>query len=134
MANTKDNKPLASQAKSKKTVREIKTTQTIPDDVKLQYADSMAINSLGEVFQLYFFQTQHPVILTPEILSKLKSVEQIAVASLVITPVAMAKTIEALEGNFAKFLSNNDLKASNYKEFLELIKNNEKDDKIDSND
>ncbi|MDQ3635750.1 MAG: hypothetical protein M3405_14755 [Acidobacteriota bacterium] len=133
MANKKDNKPLASQAKSKKTVREIKITQTIPDDVKLQYADSMAIKSLGEVFQLYFFQTQQPIILTPEILSKLKSVEQKAVASLVITPVTMANTIEALESNFANFLSNNGLEASNYKEFLALIKNNEKDGKIDSN-
>ena len=123
----KKKKPLASKAKSKQVARNVKYERSYPDDVKLTFSDGMAVQQHSGVFYVAFFQNQHPILASTQELNKLKSIEQRAIARLIITPTNFANILEALESNFNKFLEQlDDIDASNYKEFLEFVRENEK--------
>lgn len=112
----------ASDKQAPLSTKEVKLVRTLPDYIMSVYTDGLVVQHKDGMFLLSFMQTQEPLVATLEEVSQLESVETRCMFRATITPLQMARNIDAMEKNFARFLDRSKLKAKDYKEFLTMVK------------
>lgn len=109
-------------------IRSIEIKNVIPEDVPIQYSDNLLIQHRDGLFTIYWMQNQHPVLLTQKELDAFKTIESVCVARIMTTPLQLAKNLQAIEGNFNKFLATIGSQAKDYREFLKLVGKDDDED------
>jgi len=84
----------------------------VPEDITSQYANNIVVQHTNSEFFVSFFETLPPLIIgSPEDtraqIDEVKEVQAKCLARIVIAPNKMKDFIQALNVNFAKFLSKN---------------------------
>lgn len=77
----------------------------LSDDLPLLFSDDFVIRHMQDgMFLLSFFRTRPPLASTEEEVRQIKEVDAQCVAQILLTPVQMEKTLNAMNLNFARFL------------------------------
>src|SRR5690349_20945775 len=94
---------MAGHKKRRGDTKEVPLERLIPDDLHLEFADSVIVQHSENEFYITFLQVEHPLAITNAEIASIKKVTNKAVARVVITPKHMALLIEALRRNFKKY-------------------------------
>ncbi len=95
--------PKTPKTKKKPQERNIPMVWKLPDDLLSGYATNMLVQTGEQELFISFFEIQHPVMLVPEDINKLESVNLECIAKIVITPERLATFIEVLQKQLAAF-------------------------------
>ena len=74
-----------------------------PDDLLSGYATDILVQTGDQELYVSFFEIQHPVLLAPEDVKKLESVNAECIAKIVVTPERLANFIEVLQKQLVAF-------------------------------
>lgn len=75
----------------------------MPDDLSSGYATNMLVQTGEQELFVSFFEMQHPVVLVPEDINKLESVNLECIAKIIVTPERLANFIEVLQKQLEAF-------------------------------
>jgi len=82
----------------------------VPENIKPEYASDLVVQSLSDVFQIYFFQVNPPFIIGTQEeklqqLTNLDSVKANCVSRLIVTPSKLEEFIDTMKSQLDKYKS-----------------------------
>lgn len=81
------------------TPRQVPMQVYIPEDLIIQYADSVVIQLADEELVLSFLQFQHPIALTKQDLDNIEAVEILCLARIALSPARAKGLLDGLQYN-----------------------------------
>jgi len=95
--------PKTRTAKKKPQERIIPMVWNFPDDLLSGYATNILVQTGEQELFISFFELQQPVVLAPEDVAKIESVNAECIARIIVTPERLSKFIEALQKQLDTF-------------------------------
>lgn len=83
-----------------------------PDDLLSGYATNILVQSGDQELYVSFFEIQHPVLLKPEDITKVESVNAECIARIVVTPERLTLFIDVLQKQLTAFKAKKAQKAN----------------------